>query len=68
MPGILALVLLAIAAVVVLSFAVHMLPWLLAAAAIVALVKFSPRRAHREFPVPGHPLPGRRTRARRRAA
>ena len=47
MPGILALVLLAIAAVIVLSFAVHLLPWLLAAAAIVALVKFWPRRSHR---------------------
>ena len=47
MPGILALVLLAIAAVIVLSFAVHMLPWLLAAVAIVALVKFWPRRSHR---------------------
>jgi len=47
MPGILALVLLAIVAVVVLSFAVHLLPWLLAAAAIVALVKFWPRRSHR---------------------
>ena len=42
MPGILALVLLAIVAVVVLSFAVHLLPWLLAAAAILALVKFWP--------------------------
>ena len=47
MPGILALVLLAIVAVVVLSFAVHLLPWLLAAAAILALVKFWPRRSHR---------------------
>ena len=47
MPGILALVLLAIAAVIVLGFAVHMLPWLLAAVAIVALVKFWPRRSHR---------------------
>jgi hypothetical protein len=47
MPGILALVLLAIAAVIVLSFAVHLLPWLLAGVAIVALVKFWPRRSHR---------------------
>ena len=47
MPGILALVLLAIVAVVVLSFAVHLLPWLLAGVAIVALVKFWPRRSHR---------------------
>jgi hypothetical protein len=47
MPGILAIVLLAIAALIVLSFAVHLLPWLLAAAAIVAVVKFWPRRSHR---------------------
>ena len=39
--------LLAIAAVIVLSFAVHLLPWLLAAVAILALVKFWPRRSHR---------------------
>ena len=45
MPGILALVLLAIAAVIVLSFAVHLLPWLLAAVAIVALIKFWPRHS-----------------------
>jgi hypothetical protein len=47
MPGILALVLLAIVAVIVLSFAVHLLPWLLAAVAILALVKFWPRRSQR---------------------
>ena len=49
MPGILAIVLLAIVALIVLSFAVHPLfsPWLLAAIAIVALVKFWPRRSHR---------------------
>ena len=49
MPGILALVLIAIVALAVLSFAVHLLvsPWLLAAIAIVALVKFWPRRSHR---------------------
>jgi hypothetical protein len=49
MPGILALVLIAIAALIVLSFAAHLLfsPWLLAAIAIVALIKFWPRRSHR---------------------
>jgi hypothetical protein len=49
MPGILALVLIALVALAVLGFAVHLLfsPWLLAAIAIVALVKFWPRRSHR---------------------
>ena len=49
MPGILALVLIAIAALIVLSFAAHLLfsPWLLAAVAILALIKFWPRRSHR---------------------
>jgi hypothetical protein len=49
MPGILALVLIAIVALAVLSFAAHLLfsPWLLVAIAIVALVKFWPRRSHR---------------------
>jgi hypothetical protein len=49
MPGILALVLIAIVALAVLSFAVHLLfsPWLLVAIAILALVKFWPRRSHR---------------------
>jgi len=47
MPGILAIVLLAIVAVIVLSFAVHLLPWLLAAVVVLALVKFWPRRSHR---------------------
>ena len=47
MPAILALVLVAIVAVVVLSIAVHILfsPWLLAAVAIVALIKFWPRHS-----------------------
>ncbi len=49
MPGFLALVLIAIVALAVLSFAVHLLfsPWLLVAIAILALVKFWPRRSHR---------------------
>lgn len=49
MPGILALVLIAIVALTVLSFAVHILfsPWLLLAVAVVAFLKFRPRRSHR---------------------
>jgi hypothetical protein len=49
MPGIIALVLIAIVALTVLSFAVHFLfsPWLLVAIAILALIKFWPRRSHR---------------------
>ena len=49
MPGIIALVLIAIVALIVLSFAVHLLfsPWLLAAIGVVALIKFWPRRSHR---------------------
>jgi len=49
MPGIIAIVLVAIVALTVLSFAVHLLfsPWLLAAIAILALIKFWPRRSHR---------------------
>jgi hypothetical protein len=50
MPAILALVLIAILAVAVVGFAVHLLfsPWLLVAAiAIFAWVKFRPRRSHR---------------------
>jgi len=49
MPGILALALIAIVALIVLSFAVHFLfsPWLLVALVILALVKFWPRRSHR---------------------
>ena len=49
MPGIIALVLIAIVALAVLGLAVHVLfsPWLLLAIAIVALVKFWPRRSRR---------------------
>ncbi len=50
MPGIIALVLIALAALAVLSFAVHFLfsPWLLlVAVAVLALIKFRPRRSHR---------------------
>jgi hypothetical protein len=49
MFGIIALVLVAIVALTILSFTVHLLfsPWLLVAIAILALVKFWPRRSHR---------------------
>jgi hypothetical protein len=49
MFGIIALVLIAIVALTIVSFAVHLLfsPWLLLAIAILALVKFWPRRSHR---------------------
>ena len=50
MPGILALVLIAVVALIVLSFAVHLLfsPWLLiVAVAIVAWIKFRPGRSRR---------------------
>ena len=49
MFGIIALVLIAIVALTVLSFAVHFLfsPWLLLAAiGVLAWVKFRPRRSH----------------------
>jgi hypothetical protein len=47
MPGIIALALIAIVALIVLSFAVHFLlsPWLLVAVAIVAWIKFRPSRS-----------------------
>jgi hypothetical protein len=47
MPAFIVLALVAILAVVVLSIAVHILfsPWLLAAVAIVALIKFWPRHS-----------------------
>jgi hypothetical protein len=47
MPGIIALALIVIVALIVLSFAVHFLlsPWLLLAVAIVAWIKFRPRRS-----------------------
>jgi hypothetical protein len=49
MPAIIAIVLAVIVALTVLSFAVHLLfsPWLLVVAvAIVAWIKFRPRRSH----------------------
>jgi len=48
MPGIIALVLIAIVALTVLSFTVHILfsPWLLVAIGILLLIKFRPRRSH----------------------
>jgi hypothetical protein len=46
MLGIIALVLIAIVALTVVSIAVHFLfPWLLLAIAILALIKFWPRRS-----------------------
>jgi hypothetical protein len=47
MPAILALVLAAIVAFAVLGFFIHVLfsPWLLVAVAIVAFIKFRPRRS-----------------------
>jgi hypothetical protein len=49
MPAIIVLALIAIVALTVISFTVHFLlsPWLLVAIAILALVKFWPRRSHR---------------------
>jgi hypothetical protein len=48
MPGIIALVLIAIVALTVLSLTLHFLfsPWLLVAIAILAWIKFRPRRSH----------------------
>src|SRR5450755_2136876 len=50
MPVIIALALIAIVALTVLSFAVHVLfsPWLRVAIAILAWIKFRPRASHRE--------------------
>lgn len=47
MPAVIAVVLVAIVALAVLSFTVHVLfsPWLLAAIAILAWIKFQPRRS-----------------------
>jgi len=47
MPAFIVLVLVAVVAVVLLSVAIHILfsPWLLAAIAIVALIKFWPRHS-----------------------
>ena len=50
MPGIIALVLIALVALAVLSFAVHFLfsPWLLLlAVGVLAWIKFRPRRSRR---------------------
>jgi hypothetical protein len=49
MPAVIALVLIAIVALAVLSFTVHVLfsPWLLVAIAIVAWIKFRPHRSRR---------------------
>jgi hypothetical protein len=48
MPAIIALVLIAIVALTILSFTVHILfsPWLLVAIAILLWIKFRPRRSH----------------------
>jgi hypothetical protein len=48
MPGIIALVLIAIVALTVLSFTMHFLfsPWLLVAIGILAWIKLRPRRSH----------------------
>ncbi|MGH3149205.1 MAG: hypothetical protein ACRDOB_00535 [Streptosporangiaceae bacterium] len=47
MSGIIVLALIAVVALIVLGFAVHLLfsPWLLVAVAILALIKFRPRRS-----------------------
>jgi hypothetical protein len=47
-PGIIALVLIAIVALAVLSLTVHILfsPWLLVAIGILVWIKFRPRRSH----------------------
>jgi hypothetical protein len=49
MPGIITLALIVVVALIIISFAVHVLfsPWLLVAIAILAWIKFGPRRAHR---------------------
>lgn len=49
MPGIIALAVITIVALTVLSFTVHFLfsAWLLVAIAILAWIKFRPRRSHR---------------------
>ncbi len=50
MPAIIALVLITIVALIIFSFAVHILfsPWLLLAAiGVLAWVRFGPRRSHR---------------------
>ena len=49
MPGIIAIVLIAVVALIVASFAMHILfsPWLLVAVGILLWIKFRPRRSHR---------------------
>ena len=49
MPAVIAVVLIAVVALAVLSFTVHVLfsPWLLVAIAIAAWIKFRPRRSRR---------------------
>jgi hypothetical protein len=49
MPGIITLALIVVVALIIISFAVHVLfsPWLLVAIAILAWVKFRPHRSHR---------------------
>jgi hypothetical protein len=49
MPGIIALVLIAVVALIVVSFTMHILfsPWLLVAVGILLWIKFRPRRSHR---------------------
>jgi len=49
MPAIITLALIVVVALIIISFAVHILfsPWLLVAIAILAWVKFRPRRVHR---------------------
>jgi hypothetical protein len=48
MPAIIALVLIAIVALTVLSFTLHVLfsPWLLVAIGILVWIRFRPRRSH----------------------
>jgi hypothetical protein len=48
MPGIVALVVIAVVALTVLSFTVHILfsPWLLVVIGILVWMKFRPRRSH----------------------
>jgi hypothetical protein len=48
MPAIIALVLIAIVALTVLSFTLHILfsPWLLVAIGILVWIRFRPRRSH----------------------
>jgi Flp pilus assembly protein TadB len=49
MPALIAVVLVALLALTVVGFALHLLfsPWLLVAVAIVAWIKFRPHRSHR---------------------